>query len=75
MFLKLDNGMTFKFVDQVDDIQVLSDNGFKNHDQEWFSVNTFSDENFKGASKRIAKRLSKERGSAIFFSTKTLFLY
>lgn len=68
MFLKLDNGMTFKFVDQNDDIQVLSDNGFKGHDAQWFTINKLSTgEDFKSASLRIANRLSDERRSAIYF--------
>lgn len=66
MLLKLENGMTFRFVDKGDSVQVYSD-FFGSGNERWFSVHTHINESFKQACTRKAEEYSLRFNSEIFF--------
>lgn len=66
MLLKLANGMTFRFIDKVVDVQVFNDS-FNPRNERWFSIHTHTDESFKQACTRKAKEYQIEFNSEIFF--------
>lgn len=67
MLLKLENGMTFRFIDKGGDIQVFSDYFRSERNERWFSVHTHIGESFKQACTRKAEEYSLEFNSEIFF--------
>lgn len=66
MLLKLENGMTFRFIDKGEDVQVYSDY-FPSRNERWFSVHTHKNESFRQACTRKAEEYSQEFNSEIFF--------
>lgn len=66
MLLKLENGMTFRFIDKGGDVQVYSDY-FSSRNERWFSVYTHIDESLKQACTRKAAEYSLEFNSEIFY--------